>query len=158
MNKRKILLFCCTGFVIQAYLLILDFAKFQTLVNVDHDISKYKTLPAITICLPKILSIKRVFEYFQRDNSSSEQRENVTKAYELYQAAILNFSLIETNKTRKMFMNSIYEDNFDSLIPNLTIMQIYEMSIPMSDGRTIYVVGKKLNEDGSTTHIEHEAH
>ena len=84
--------------------------------------------------------MEKVVEYFQRDNSSNEQSEKVTKAYELYQSALANFSSIDNNnKTRKEFMNLIYEDNFESLIPNLTIMQLYEMSIaPYRSSYSVY--------------------
>ena len=60
--------------------------------------------------------------------------------------------------TRKEFMTSIYEDNFESLIPNLTIMQLYEMSIPMSNESVFYISGIELNKNGSTSYIKHYAH
>ena len=159
MNERKILLICSVGFVLQMYMLIWQYTQFKTVVNLDYESSKYQSIPAITICLPKLLSMKRVVEYFQRDNSSSEQSDKVTKAYELYQTALVDFSSIENNNmTRKEFMNSIYKDNFESLIPNLTIMQLYEMSIPIPNDNYFLVLGTKINQDGSTSHIEHEAH
>ena len=145
---------CTVGFVLQLYMLIWQYIQFNTVVYQDYETSKYQSLPAFTVCLPKLLSMKKVVEYFQRDNSSSEQSEKVTKAYELYQTALVNFSAIEANnKTKKEFMNSIYEDNFESLIPNLTIMQLYEMSIPISTEMTFFVYGHKLNENGSVSHI-----
>ena len=159
MNQRKIFLICALGFVIQMYMLIWQYVQFNTVVNVDYESSRYKSIPAVTLCLPKILSMKRVVEYFQRDNSSSEQSANVTKAYEFYQTALVNYSSIENNnKTRNEFINAIYNDNFHSLIPNLTIMQLYELSIPISNESSFYVYGDKLHENGSTSYIEHQAH
>ena len=159
MNQQKILLICAVGFVLQMYMLIWQYVQFNTVVNVDYESSKYHSLPAVTICLPQLLSMKKVVEYFQRDNSSSEQSEKVTKAYELYQTALVNFSSIETNNmTRNEFMISIYNDNFESLIPNLTIMQLYEMSILMSNETWFTAYGNKLNPDGSANYIKHRAH
>ena len=158
MNERKILLICSVGFVLQTYMLIIQFAKFNTVINMDYESSKYHSIPAITICLPNLLSMKKVFEYFQHDNSSSVLSDKVTKAYEMYQAALVNFSSIDNNMTRKDFMNSIYLDNFESLIPNLTIMQLYEMSIPISSESSFVVNGSKLNEDGSSSYFQHQAH
>ena len=159
MNGRKILLICAIGFVMQMYMLLWQYIQFDTVVNTNYESSRYKTIPGITICLPKILSMKRVVEYFQRFNSSSEQSDKVTKAYELYQAALVNFSSIEKNNmTRNEFVTSIYKDDFESLIPNLTIKQLYEMSIPISNESSILVWGDKLNEDGSTSYNRHQAH
>ena len=158
MNERKILLICSVGFVLQLYMLIWQYVQFNTVVNVDYESSRYKSIPAITICLPKLLSMKRVVEYFQRYNSSNEQSANVTKAYEIYQAALMNFSSIDNNNmTSNVFMNSIYRDNFETLIPNLTILQLYQMSIPISNQSWFYVEGDKLNPDGSTSYIKHYA-
>ena len=159
MNQHKILLIYSVGFILQLYMLIWQYVQFNTVVNVNYESSKYHSLPAITICIPKLLSMKKVVEYFQRDNSSSEQSDKVTKAYELYQAALKNFSSVENNNmTKNKFINSIYKDNFESLVPNLTIMQLYEMSIPISNQSLFLVVGNKLNEDGSTSYIKHQAH
>ena len=44
------------------------------------------------------------------------------------------------------------------LIPNLTIMQLYEMSLPVSNASLFYVYGDKLNQDGSISYIKHQAH
>ena len=159
MNNKKILLICSLGFVVQLYMLIWQYIQFNTVVNVDFESSKYKSIPAVTICLPKLLSMKRVVEYYQRYNSSSEQCANVTKAYETYQSALVNFSSFDNNNmTRNVVLNSIYKDNFESLIPNLTINQLYEMSIPISNENSFYVYGDKLNQDGSTSNMDHTAH
>ena len=140
-------------------MLIWQYVLFNTVVNVNYESSRYNSIPAFTICLPKLLSMKRVVEYFQRYNSSSEQSIRVTKAYKKYQAALSNYSSIENNNmTRNKFMNSIYKDNFESLIPNLTIMQLYEMSIPISNQSSFNVYGDKLNQDGSTRVIDHNAY
>ena len=159
MNQQKILLICSAGFVIQMYMLIWQYIQFNTVVNVDYEKTRYKSIPAVTICLPKILSMKRVVEYFQRDNSSSEQSANVTKAYEMYQAALVDFSSIDNkNMTRNEFMNSIYKDHFESLIPHLTITQLYEMSITITNESSFYVHGDQLDEDGSISKIGHLVH
>ena len=153
MNQNKVLLFCSVGFVVQMYILLMEYFQFNTVVNVDYESSKYQSLPALTICSPKLLSIKRVVEYFQRDNSSSEQSERVTKAYELYQSALVNYSSIDNNNnmTRDEFVNFIYKDNFESLIPNLTIKQLYQMSIPIRN--YFDVEGFEMVPDGSSSHI-----
>ena len=102
--------------------------------------------------------MKRVVEYFQRFNSS-DLSDKVTSAYEMYQIALVNFSSIDNNNmTRNKFIKSIYKNSFESLVPNLTIMQLYEMSIPISIQSLFLVVGNKLNEDGSTSYIKHKAH
>ena len=159
MNEQKIIfLICSVGLMLQLSKLIEQYVQFNTVVNVDYESSRYKSIPAITICLSKVLSMKRVIEYFQRYNSSSEQSIKVTNAYQLYQAALVNFSTIESNNlTKNDFMNSIYKDYFENLIPNLTIMQIYEMSIPISNESSFVVLGNKLNQDGSTSYLAQEA-
>ena len=159
MNQNKILLFCSVGFIIQMYMLIMQYIQFNTVVNVDYETSNYQSLPAITICLPRLLSMKKVVEYFQRDNSSSEQCVKVTKAYEMYQIALRNFSSIENNSmTKNEFMESIYRDEFQNLIPNLTIMELYQMSIPISNESSIKLEGFQLNPDGSSSFIKDYSH
>ena len=159
MNQNKILLICSVGFVLQMYMLIMQYREYKTVVNTDYESSAYHSIPAITICLPKLLSMKRVVEYFQRDNSSSEQSEKVTKAYEMYQAALVNFSSIQNNNmTRKEFMNSIYRDNFESLVPNLTFMQLYEMSWVNTKDDHLFLgfIGSQKYPNGSTSYINHD--
>ena len=160
MNQNKILLMCSVGFILQMYMLIMQYKEYKTVVNTDYESSAYHSIRTITICLPKLLSMKRVVEYFQRDNSSSELSDKVTKAYELYQTALVNFSSIENNNmTRKEFMKSIYEDNFESLVPNLTLMQLYEMSWVNTEENHLYLMisGSQRYPDGSESFLYHHA-
>ena len=108
MNQQKIVLFCSVGFILQMYMLIWQYIQFKTVVNVDYESSKYQSLPAVTICLPKLLSMKKVVEYFQRFNSSSEQSDKVTKAYELYQSALSEFHVNREQQYDKKGVHDFY--------------------------------------------------
>ena len=61
MNNKKIFLICSVGLMLQMSKLIEQYVQFNTIVNEDYESSRYKSLPAVTICLPKVLSARLYF-------------------------------------------------------------------------------------------------
>ena len=139
---------CAVGLVVQVVMLVVQFAQYKTVVNVDLQSSEYDILPALTICLPIYLSVSKVAEKYSNVSEIIEAHQQYKSALaKITQQSIIHEFLNE--------LNSLY-NKFVSFVENqdLSVDELSKLTVPYKQPNTrgsilfhVFVLGSEIAED-----------
>ena len=75
---------CILGFIYQVYLVFNQYMLGKTVINIEVKRLITQPLPAITFCIPTLLSILKLSKLYQRFYQDYKQLLNITKANNTY--------------------------------------------------------------------------
>ena len=146
------------GFIYYTTDLLSQYLKRQTVVNIKLEENiKYNNIPSISICFPQMISME----------SMAQKYEELIPIYEKYKN-IMNNSSEEDFKNKAFIknMNDLYFKNFSYFNKNLTINELFDLSIPFEyqndfNNKTLYSIdiiikGIHLNKNKSIISIDLE--
>ena len=118
-------LFCSLGLLFQCSQLLTQYFGNKTVVNIEVKRELYENLPAITVCIPRIVSIELVANYDQQYQQYYTYYQQLIKPYSenstLYEKNENNITITFHN-ARQILNHILYEPNFlDIVIDNLSI-------------------------------------
>ena len=100
---------CAVGLIVQIILLVIQFAQYKTVVNVDLESGQYRTLPALTVCLPIYISVNKVADKY---SNVSE----IIEAHQQYKNVLATISRLNNHAPFRDKLNKLYQDKFVSFV------------------------------------------
>ena len=143
---------CAVGLIVQVVMLVFQFAQYKTVVNVDLQSGEYDILPALTVCLPIYISVRKVADKY---SNVSE----IIEAHQQYKNAIANITQLSNDAQFRNQTNSLYLDKFVAFVErqNLTVDELFKLTVPYEQNNTkegilfkVGTMGSKIAENGST--------
>ncbi|CAG2105062.1 unnamed protein product, partial [Medioppia subpectinata] len=133
---------CSAIMVYQVIDITVQYMSGQTLVNIKVAEVKYNKIPAITICYPRLLSMKRVAETFP---------DLYGKQYATYldrMQSIADGDISYENSTVVSHLNDLYDSNVSGLIyKEHRLSDLFDLSIPFHYDKNSSIFNKnKLTE------------
>ena len=118
-------IFCSIGLLYQCSQLLSEYLTGKTVVNIEVKRELYENLPAITFCIPSILSIESVAKYDQQYQTNYEFYQKLIKLYNINSTLYAKRKNNITDaylKIDQIYNKIFYEPNFlDIVIDNLSI-------------------------------------
>ena len=143
---------CAVGLIVQVVMLVVQFAQYKTVVNVDLESGEYHTLPALTVCLPIYLSVRKVVEKY---SNVSE----IIEAHQQYENSLANITRLSNDAQFRDQLNSLYLDKFVAFVEkqDLSVDELSKLTVPYrqpysSEGILfkVYATGSQIVEDGNS--------
>ena len=124
-------LFCSIGLLYQCSQLLTQYFGNKTVVNIEVKRELYENLPAITFCIPSILSIESVANYDQQYQQNYEFYQKQIKPYHV------NSTLYDKSKNNITYAYRIIDQIYNKILyePNFLDIVIDNLSIPYAQDR-----------------------
>ena len=81
--KVVVLFFCSICLIYQTYLIIEQYLKFNSIINIKFTKNIINSLPAITICYNELYSFERLTKRYNEEEVYENYTQFLKKAYEL---------------------------------------------------------------------------
>ena len=142
--RYSLIVLCVLGLALQTTELFSQYLNRETVVNIKVEKNKYNSIPAITICYPKMLSMEK----------TAQKYPELKPLFDEYKKRMENVSENDyKNETFVKEMNNLYDDKFSEFaFKKSTIKELFELSIPFltqGEGISTQVAGMRLYSNGS---------
>ena len=138
-----LIIICIVGFVYQVYLILHQYMLGKTVVNIDVKRLKAQPLPAITVCIPALLSISKLSKWNEQNKGFHQNHMKIVEE-------------ITANKTIKEKLRKdlkiMYQNTLNKNLGKIVnLNQLFELS-PTNDsiGVTIYGTTKSIINESFT--------
>ena len=146
---------CAIGLIVQIVMLVMQFVQYKTVVDVELQSGQYDTLPAITICLPIYISVRKVADKY---SNVSE----IIEAHQQYENAIANITEDSNDNGFRKKLNSLYLDKFVAFVErrDLSVDELFNLTVPYKQPDInrgilfgIGAIGSLIVENGSSQFV-----